>query len=266
MQTDALFPFVAFVGQEMLKRGLEIALVNPKAGGILLGGPKGTAKSSIVRACGELCGPRTIVEVPLNATEDMLFGSIDIEYAVNMGERKFLPGILSRANDNILYIDEVNLLRTELLTAILDANSSGVNLVERDGISFSHVVNTTVIGTMNPEEGSLTSSILDRFGMYAEAVNEQELEKRKLIMRRLLDFSYDIAGFKKAYAQQTKELLDRINNAQKTLATVEISEAMMQLAAQMCAKAFCAGHRAEIYMLEAAKAIAVNAAMLNRFN
>ena len=138
MQTDALFPFVAFVGQEMLKRGLEIALVNPKAGGILLGGPKGTAKSSIVRACGELCGPRTIVEVPLNATEDMLFGSIDIEYAVNMGERKFLPGILSRANDNILYIDEVNLLRTELLTAILDANSSGVNLVERDGISFSH--------------------------------------------------------------------------------------------------------------------------------
>lgn len=256
MQTDALFPFVAFVGQEMLKRGLEIALVNPKAGGILLGGPKGTAKSSIVRACGELCGPRTIVEVPLNATEDMLFGSIDIEYAVNMGERKFLPGILSRANDNILYIDEVNLLRTELLTAILDANSSGVNLVERDGISFSHVVNTTVIGTMNPEEGSLTSSILDRFGMYAEAVNEQELEKRKLIMRRLLDFSHDIAGFKKAYAQQTKELLDRINNAKKTLATVEISEAMMQLAAQMCAKAFCAGHRAEIYMLEAAKAIA----------
>lgn len=256
MQTDALFPFVAFVGQEMLKRGLEIALVNPKAGGILLGGPKGTAKSSIVRACGELCRPRTIVEVPLNATEDMLFGSIDIEYAVNMGKKKFLPGILSRANDNILYVDEVNLLRTELLTAILDANASGVNLVERDGISFSHVVHTTVIGTMNPEEGSLTSSVLDRFGMYAEAVNEQELEKRKLIMRRLLDFSHDIAGFKQAYAQQTKELLDRINNAQKILGAVEISEAMMQLAAQMCAKAFCAGHRAEIYMLEAAKAIA----------
>jgi magnesium chelatase subunit D len=256
MQTDALFPFVAFVGQEMLKRGLEIALVNPKAGGILLGGPKGTAKSSIVRACGELCRPRTIVEVPLNATEDMLFGSIDIEYAVNMGKKKFLQGILSRANDNILYVDEVNLLRTELLTAILDANASGVNLVERDGISFSHVVHTTVIGTMNPEEGSLTSSVLDRFGMYAEAVNEQELEKRKLIMRRLLDFSHDIAGFKQAYAQQTKELLDRINNAQKILGAVEISEAMMQLAAQMCAKAFCAGHRAEIYMLEAAKAIA----------
>jgi magnesium chelatase subunit D len=256
MQTDALFPFVAFVGQEMLKRGLEIALVNPKAGGILLGGPKGTAKSSIVRACGELCRPRTIVEVPLNATEDMLFGSIDIEYAINKGAKKFLPGLLSRANNNILYVDEVNLLRTELLTAILDANSSGVNLVERDGISFSHVVHTTVIGTMNPEEGSLTSSILDRFGMYAEAVNEQELEKRKLIMRRLLDFSHDIAGFKKAYAQQTKALLDRINNAQKILPVVEISEAMIQLAAQMCAKAFCAGHRAEIYMLEAAKAIA----------
>jgi len=256
MQTDALFPFVAFVGQEMLKRGLEIALVNPKAGGILLGGPKGTAKSSIVRACGELCGHKTIVEVPLNATEDMLFGSIDIEYAINKGTKKFLPGLLSRANNNILYVDEVNLLRTELLTAILDANSSGINLVERDGISFSHVVHTTVIGTMNPEEGSLTSSILDRFGMYAEAVNEQELEKRTLIMRRLLDFSHDIAAFKKTYAKQTQELVDRINRAQEILGAVEISEAMMQLAAQMCAKAFCAGHRAEIYMLEAAKAIA----------
>ncbi len=256
MQTDALFPFVAFVGQEMLKRGLEIALVNPKAGGILLGGPKGTAKSSIVRACGELCSHKTIVGVPLNATEDMLFGSIDIEYAINKGAKKFLPGILSRANNNVLYVDEVNLLRTELLTAILDANSSGVNLVERDGISYSHLVHTTVIGTMNPEEGSLTSSVLDRFGMYAEAVNEQEKEKRILIMRRLLDFSHDMATFKKAYEQETQKLAGKINKAQAMLSSVEISEAMMQLAAQMCAQAFCAGHRAEIYMLEAAKAIA----------
>lgn len=256
MQTDALFPFVAFVGQEMLKRGLEIALVNPKTGGILLGGPKGTAKSSIVRACEELCSHKTIVEVPLNATEDMLFGSIDIEYAINKGAKKFLPGILSRANNNILYVDEVNLLRTELLTAILDANSSGVNLVERDGISYSHLVNTTIIGTMNPEEGSLTSSVLDRFGMYAEAVNEQEKGKRILIMRRLLDFSHDMATFKKAYEQETQKLADKINKAQAMLSAVEISEAMMQLAAQMCAQAFCAGHRAEIYMLEAAKAIA----------
>ena len=256
MMLHATYPFTAVVGQEQAKRALLIALVNPYAGGLLIGGRKGTAKTTLVRATQELLAPRKIIDLPLNVTEDMLFGSIDIEYAVSKGERRFLPGILGRANDNVLYIDEANLLRQELLTAVLDANSAGFNHVERDGISFTHEVNYTVIGTMNPEEGVLPGHVLDRFGMYVDVQGELETTSRVEIIKRALAFGKNIAEFRKQYAQETEELRELINGSRETLAQVEISEAMMQLAAQMCAQAYCAGHRAEIYLLEAARAIA----------
>ncbi len=252
----ATYPFAAVVGQEQAKRALLIALVNPHAGGLLIGGRKGTAKTTLVRAAQELVAPRKIIDLPLNVTEDMLFGSIDIEYAVSKGERRFLPGILGRANGNVLYIDEANLLRQELLTAVLDANSAGFNHVERDGISFTHETSYTVIGTMNPEEGVLPSHVLDRFGMYVDVQGELETANRVEIIKRALDFGKDIAEFRKQYAESTEALRELVNVSRETLAQVEISEAMMQLAAQMCAQAFCAGHRAEIYLLEAARAIA----------
>ncbi len=256
MMLHATYPFAAVVGQEQAKRALLIALVNPYAGGLLIGGRKGTAKTTLVRATQELLAPRKIIDSPLNVTEDMLFGSIDIEYAVSKGERRFLPGILGRANDNVLYIDEANLLRQELLTAVLDANSAGFNHVERDGISFTHEVNYTVIGTMNPEEGVLPGHVLDRFGMYVDVQGELETTSRVEIIKRALAFGKNIAEFRKQYAKETEELRELINVSRETLAQVEISEAMMQLAAQMCAQAYCAGHRAEIYLLEAARAIA----------
>ena len=256
MMLHATYPFAAVVGQEQAKRALLIALVNPYAGGLLIGGRKGTAKTTLVRATQELLAPRKIIDLPLNVTEDMLFGSIDIEYAVSKGERRFLPGILGRANDNVLYIDEANLLRQELLTAVLDANSAGFNHVERDGISFTHEVNYTVIGTMNPEEGVLPGHVLDRFGMYVDVQGELETTSRVEIIKRALAFGKNIAEFRKQYAQETEELRELIKVSRETLAQVEISEAMMQLAAQMCAQAYCAGHRAEIYLLEAARAIA----------
>ncbi len=256
MMLHATYPFTAVVGQEQAKRALLIALVNPYAGGLLIGGRKGTAKTTLVRATQELLAPRKIIDLPLNVTEDMLFGSIDIEYAVSKGERRFLPGILGRANDNVLYIDEANLLRQELLTAVLDANSAGFNHVERDGISFTHEVNYTVIGTMNPEEGVLPGHVLDRFGMYVDVQGELETTSRVEIIKRALAFGKNIAEFRKQYAKETEELRELINVSRETLAQVEISEAMMQLAAQMCAQAYCAGHRAEIYLLEAARAIA----------
>ena len=256
MMLHATYPFAAVVGQEQAKRALLIALVNPYAGGLLIGGRKGTAKTTLVRATQELLAPRKIIDLPLNVTEDMLFGSIDIEYAVSKGERRFLPGILGRANDNVLYIDEANLLRQELLTAVLDANSAGFNHVERDGISFTHEVNYTVIGTMNPEEGVLPGHVLDRFGMYVDVQGELETTSRVEIIKRALAFGKNIAEFRKQYAKETEELRELINVSRETLAQVEISEAMMQLAAQMCAQAYCAGHRAEIYLLEAARAIA----------
>ena len=252
----ATYPFAAVVGQEQAKRALLIALVNPHAGGLLIGGRKGTAKTTLVRAAQELLSARKIIDLPLNVTEDMLFGSIDIEYAVSKGERRFLPGILGRANGNVLYIDEANLLRQELLTAVLDANSAGFNHVERDGISFTHEVNYTVIGTMNPEEGVLPSHILDRFGMYVDVQSEPEIKDRVEIIKRALEYGKDISAFNSKFAKQTYELMLQVNEACTLLHQVEISEAMMQLAAQMCAQAFCAGHRAEIYLLEAARAIA----------
>lgn len=256
MLTNAIYPFVAVVGQEQLKKALQIALVNQKAGGLLIGGEKGTAKSTLVRAAKEIIGTQKIVDLPLNATEDMLFGSIDIEYAVSKGERRFLPGILSRATGNILYIDEANLLRQELLTAVLDANASGINQVERDGISFTHSVSYTVIGTMNPEEGVLPGHILDRFGMYVDAQSEKDVVIRTEIIRRSLACGFDIQSFRNSYFNETEKLAAKIALARSIVEEIEVSEAMMQLAAQMCAQAFCAGHRAEIYLLEAAKAIA----------
>ncbi len=260
MLKDAIYPFAAVVDQEQAKKALMIALINPKAGGLLIGGAKGSGKSVLARGAQELIGERRLLTLPLNVTEDMLFGSIDIEYAVSRGEKRFAPGILARANDNVLYIDDVNLLRQELLTAVLDANASGVNNVERDGISYSHEVHTTIIATMNPEEGTLPSHILDRFGMYADMQGLDDIGQRVEVIKRALGYSSNIVAFKDEYKQQTGELAAQIAAAVQLLPQVEISEAMLMLAAQMCSQAFCAGHRAEIYLLEAARAIAALAA------
>lgn len=256
MQTNSLYPFTAVVGQEQAKKALLIALVNPKAGGLLMGGRKGTAKSVLARSAKELIGSKQFIDLPLNVTEDMLFGSIDIEYAVSKGQKRFAPGILARANENILYIDEVNLLRQELLLAVLDANAAGINQVERDGISFTHSVHLTVLATMNPEEGVLPQHILDRFGMYVDVEGETAIEHRVMIMRRALAYGSDVASFRKEYAESTQELATRIAGAIKLLPQIQLSDAMLILAAQMVSQALCAGHRAEIYLLEAAKALA----------
>lgn len=256
MHTNSLYPFAAVVGQEQAKKALLIALVNPKAGGLLIGGRKGTAKSVLARSTKELIEPKQFIDLPLNVTEDMLFGSIDIEYAVSKGQKRFAPGILARANENVLYIDEVNLLRQELLLAVLDANAAGMNQVERDGISFTHPVQLTVLATMNPEEGVLPQHILDRFGMYVDVASEMELEQRVKIMRQALAYGSDVASFREEYATATQELRAKIARALELLPQIQLSDAMLILAAQMVSQALCAGHRAEIYLLEAAKALA----------
>ena len=256
MHTNSLYPFAAVVGQEQAKKALLIALVNPKAGGLLIGGRKGTAKSVLARSTKELIEPKQFIDLPLNVTEDMLFGSIDIEYAVSKGQKRFAPGILARANENVLYIDEVNLLRQELLLAVLDANAAGMNQVERDGISFTHPVQLTVLATMNPEEGVLPQHILDRFGMYVDVASEMELEQRVKIMRQALAYGSDVASFREEYATATQELRAKIARALELLPQIQLSDAMLILAAQMVSQALCAGHRTEIYLLEAAKALA----------
>lgn len=256
MRMETIYPLVAVVGQEQAKKALLIALVNQKAGGLLIGGAKGTAKSVLARSCEELAGGRSLLTLPLNVTEDMLFGSIDIEYAVSLGEKRFSPGLLARATDNILYIDEANLLRQELLTAVLDANSAGVNNVERDGISCSHAVRTTIIATMNPEEGTLPPHILDRFGMYADVQALTTVQERVEVMQRALAYSRNILEFRRRYAEETQQLAAKLAAARELLPQVRASDAMLMLAAQLCAQAYCAGHRAELYLLEAARALA----------
>lgn len=251
-----IFPFAAIAGQEAVKRALFIAAVNPKAGGVLVAGEKGTAKSTLVRSLAEITGQTRIIELPLNATEEMVFGGLDMQHAVEQGERRFLPGILSRAHNQILYIDEVNLLRQDFLGSLLDAAATGQHRVEREGISCLHKAACILMGTMNPEEGTLSPQFLDRFGLYAAVSKERDEAVRAEIVRRILDYEANPAEFVERYAADTETIRQQVATAKRLLPEIAISEAMMQLSAQMCAKANSAGHRAELFLLEAARSIA----------
>ncbi len=250
------YPFTAVVGQDEVKKAISIALVNPKAGPLLISGKKGTAKTVLARSCQELTEGKSAVMMPLNITEDMLLGMIDIEQAVVHGKRTFLPGVLAKAHTQILYADEVNLFRPELITAALEAVCSGKSQIERDGISHCHEVRCTMIASMNPEEGILSKPVLERFGMYAEMEDIQDTSRRTEIIKRQMAYEADPAVFRKAWQEETKRWKERIQQACLLLPKIEISEAMIQLAAQMCAQAYCAGHHADLYLLETARAIA----------
>ena len=256
MAQRMVFPFVAVTGQEQVKQALLIAMVNRKAGGVLIAGEKGSGKSTLVRGLNGMLPDNGLVELPLNATEDMLFGCLDLQYAVLNGQRRFSPGILARAHDSLLYIDDINLLRRDLLVQILDTASSGVNIIEREGISYRHDACYTLIGTMNPEEGALPSQILDRFGLYAAAGREQDPANRVRIMRCVLEYEREPALFCQRYLEKSQLLVRQVNRARTILEKVAVPDAMIQLAASLCAQAHCAGHRAELFMLEAAKSLA----------
>lgn len=251
-----VFPFTAVLGQEQIKKALIWNLINPGIGGVLISGEKGTAKSTLVRGAALLMDDMKLVELPLNVTEDRLVGAIDLKSALNDGTCRLEPGILSEADGNILYVDEVNLLSDHIVNALLETAASGVNVVEREGISCSHSSRFVLAGSMNQEEGKLRPQFLDRFGLYVEVEGEKDMDTRIEIMKRRLEYERDPISFIAYYSDETKKLKAAINHAKKLICEVEVTENAMQLAATLASQANCAGHRGEIALVETARAIA----------
>ena len=249
------FPFSAIIGQDAIKNSLIWNLINPKIGGVLISGEKGTAKSTLVRSLADITDKK-IIELPLNTTEDRLIGSIDFETAIQTGVRKFEPGILYYADGNILYVDEVNLLNDNIVKSLLDTAANGVCTIEREGISHVHNSEFILIGSMNPEEGKLRPQFLDRFGLYVEATGDNNIQSRVEIVRRRIEFEADEVKFRFKYADEERYLQEKITAAKEIINEINVTKNALMLAAQLSKDANCAGHRAEIVIIETAKAIA----------
>ncbi len=191
----AMFPFTAVVGQNDAKLALVLNAVDPSIGGVLMRGHKGSAKTTLARGLAALLpdgGP--FVELPIGATEDRLVGTIDLRAALSRGERHFHPGLLSACDGGVLYVDEVNLLPDHLVDLLLDVAASGVNRVEREGISHEHPSRFVLIGSMNPEEGELRPQLLDRFGLAVDVRTSTDATERALAVQRRIAFDADPDG------------------------------------------------------------------------
>lgn len=250
------YPFSAIAGQEPMKTALLLNAVDPTLAGVLIRGQKGTAKSTAVRGLADLLPGRRIVELPVSATEDRLIGTMDIKAALRDGEPVVEPGLLSDADGNILYVDEVNLLADHLVDDILDAATSGFCTLERDGVRASYPARFALIGSMNPEEGELRPQMLDRFGLAVSVTAEQDPSLRAEIVQRRLAFEEDPEGFCQTYEPEQEALRQKICTAQDLLPTVDLSVDMVERAVELCLEAGAEGHRADIMTCKAARVLA----------
>ena len=286
-------PFSTIVGQEQMKKALLLNAIDPAIGGVLIRGDRGTAKSSAVRALARLlpdyqavdqcpyrCDPTVpsrycddcrrkakagplplvrlpmrIVELPINASEDRLVGSIDIEAAVRAGTRRFQPGVLAEANRNLLYVDEVNLLDDHLVDVLLDAAAMGINVVEREGMSVVHPAHFILVGTMNPEEGELRPQLLDRFGLCVEVTTPTDIDQRLRVMELEREFLNNPQAVHRDATPQEMELRRQLQAATTRLDTVQIPDAVRALIARLCLDGSVAGHRADLVVARSARAI-----------
>jgi Mg-chelatase subunit ChlI len=293
-----IFPFTAIVGQERMKRALILNAVDPRIGGVLIRGERGTAKSTAARALAALlpqvaivsdcrfgcdpdspttwcteCRERTasgmtlpvelrptpFVNLPVSATEDRVVGTLDIEKAIQKGERHFEPGVLAAANRGLLYIDEVNLLDDHVVDLLLDSAAMGMNIVEREGISFSHPARFILVGTMNPEEGDLRPQLTDRFALSVEIQGIRDARERVAIMERNLAFESDAEGFREEWLPREQELSHQIEQARLMVNQIHYTRRDLLAIAALTSSLNVEGHRADLVILKAARAHAAYA-------
>jgi len=289
-----IFPFTAIVGQERMKRALVLNAINPRIGGVLIRGERGTAKSTAARAlaallpemrvvadCRFACDPdrpttwcteckeravasggplpvttrrTSFVNLPVSATEDRVVGTLDIEKAIKHGERHFEPGVLAAANRGLLYIDEVNLLDDHVVDLLLDSAAMGINVVEREGISFAHPARFILVGTMNPEEGDLRPQLLDRFALSVEIHGLAAPADRMAIMERTLVYEADPEAFRATWLRTEQELGAEIERGRELVEHVAYAKRDLHSIAALTSSLQVDGHRADLVILKAARA------------
>ncbi|MBE8988585.1 magnesium chelatase ATPase subunit I [Nostoc sp. LEGE 12450] len=289
-----VFPFTAIVGQEEMKLALLLNVIDPKIGGVMIMGDRGTGKSTTIRALADLLPEISVVandpfssdpsdpdlmsdevrqlleqgveipvahkkvqmvDLPLGATEDRVCGTIDIEKALSEGVKAFEPGLLAKANRGILYVDEVNLLDDHLVDVLLDSAASGWNTVEREGISIRHPARFVLVGSGNPEEGELRPQLLDRFGMHAEIHTVKEPALRVQIVEQRADFDQNPLVFLEKYKPQQETLQEQIVNAQQLLPEVKLDYELRVKISEVCSELDVDGLRGDIVSNRAAKAL-----------
>jgi magnesium chelatase subunit I len=286
-----VFPFTAIVGQEEMKLALLLNVIDPKVGGVMIMGDRGTGKSTTIRALADLLPEIDViaddpfnsdpndsdwvsneasaqevrlivkkkvpmVDLPLGATEDRVCGTIDIEKALSEGVKAFEPGLLAKANRGILYVDEVNLLDDHLVDVLLDSAASGWNTVEREGISIRHPARFVLVGSGNPEEGELRPQLLDRFGMHAEIRTVKEPALRVEIVEQRANFDQNPQAFLQKYQSDQEALQKQLVMAQERLPEVEMDYELRVKISEVCSQLDVDGLRGDIVTNRAAKALA----------
>jgi magnesium chelatase subunit I len=282
------FPFSAIVGQEQMKLAMILTAIEPRLGGVLVFGDRGTGKSTAVRALAALLPPITVVEgcpvnsarpedcpdwanitttatyarptpvidLPLGVTEDRVTGALDIERALSQGVKAFEPGLLARANRGYLYIDEVNLLEDHIVDLLLDVAQSGENVVEREGLSIRHAARFVLVGSGNPEEGELRPQLLDRFGLSVEVASPTDIDERIAVIRRRDAFDTDPERVIGEWQDADTAIRERILAARAAIAALDPSDAVLRDCAELCVALGADGLRGELTLLRAARALA----------